>query len=223
MKWLSQILSFLLKILSNKKPSELSKSNLEGGATDNALTVDSRGLRIDLSPIVEESPINWNDSKCKISKHFTVGEATWLPQWLIFHTPSAQERTAILNFAKKMDRIRDFLNQPIIIHNWIRPPKLNCVSSPYHGKDYNRAVYEQIWKRQGLTKEMIDEKKEPNSAHKYGIATDWHAKILKCKVVRQKLQPKLVEFDIRIEDIKGNWVHTDEHEPGPSGRFFKPY
>ena len=39
---------------------------------------------------------------------------------------------------------------------------------------------------------------------------------------KNKLKSKLDEFNIRMEDHSGKWIHIDNALPGPSGRFFKP-
>lgn len=151
-----------------------------------------------------EPPIDWSNPESKISKHFTVKEALWLPSWKVMHTPSEMEKTNILKQATKMDLIRDFLGAPINVHCWIRPI-LNCPDSSYHGQDYNAFV-----------------KGARNSSHKVGLATDYDSTGLNCDDVRTKLEPKLDEFDIRMERMPGgNWVHND-CAPIIAKRYFNP-
>src|SRR5690606_2229521 len=97
---------------------------------------------------VKESPakvttnpteIDWKNPAAKISKHFTVKEACWLPSWGVMHIPSEDEKKNILFMAGKMDLVRDFLQKAVKIHVWIRPV-LNNPDSKYHGQDYNAFV-----------------------------------------------------------------------------------
>ena len=178
------------------------------------------------TPIEIESAkkIDWSNPASKISKYFTVKEATFLPSWGILHIPTDDEKAKILKVAEKMDAIREFLNEPIQVHVWIRPEKANCPNSEWDGKDYNRYIYEnQVWKN--LTSAQKAEKKVPNSPHKTGDAVDWSIIGKRtpeyCATIRSKLLSKLQELDIRMEDIEGNWIHVDTR-PVISRRFFKP-
>lgn len=149
--------------------------------------------------------IDWKNPTAKISKHFTVHEATYLPSWNVYHTPSEQEKENIVKLALVMDKIRDYIGKPIIIHVWIRPI-LNSPGHEKHGQDYNLFV-----------------KGAKMSAHKTGLGVDWHAKDYSCDYVRRLLQQKLEEFNIRVEDLPGsNWVHTDIKTPVNNNRYFKP-
>ena len=154
--------------------------------------------------MVPASAIDWTNGSYAISKHFTVKEACWLPSWSVMHIPSEEEKQNILKQAAKMDLIRDFLNVPLRIHCWIRPV-LNNPESEFNGKDYNALV-----------------KGAKNSAHKIGLATDYDAEGLNCDVVREKLEPKLEEWQIRMEKMPGgNWVHND-CAPVITYRYFNP-
>lgn len=150
--------------------------------------------------------IDWSDPKAKISQFFTVKEALWLPSWEVLHVPSETEKEEILKTAQKMDLIREYLERPIIIHCWIRPKNANVPKSKWHARNYNAFVGG-----------------APGSAHIEGKAVDFHAAKMTCGEVRQLLQSKLSEFDIRMEDIEGNWVHIDTRQPlRRKSRFFKP-
>jgi zinc D-Ala-D-Ala carboxypeptidase len=148
--------------------------------------------------------IDWTDGTAKISEHFTVKEACYLPSWQVMHIPSDEDKENILKQASKMDLIRDFLGVPINVHCWIRPI-LNNPDSPHHGEDYNALV-----------------KGAKNSSHKIGLATDYNAQGLNCDDVRSKLESKLDEWQIRMEKMPGgNWVHNDCAEV-ISNRYFIP-
>lgn len=150
--------------------------------------------------------INWSDPKEKISKYFTVKESLYLPSWEVLHIPSEVEKQNILKTAGKMDLIREYLEQPVYINVWIRPLKVNCPTSPYHGRNYNAAIG-------GAAK----------SAHTEGLAVDFRVKSMTAAEVRHLLLEKLTEFQIRMENHNGNWCHIDLREPAKgSNRYFKP-
>ena len=153
--------------------------------------------------------INWNDPKCKISKYFTVHEATFLPSWRIYHLPSDEEKEEIVKLAKVLDKLREKLNKPFIVHCWMRPKKVNCQSSPRHGQDYNVFIGSRSTK----------------SGHIFGQAVDFHVSGMAgpngCNLVRQEIMPELEKLDIRMEDIQGGWVHIDTKPVGHK-RFFRP-
>ena len=153
--------------------------------------------------------INWNNPRCKISKHFTVHEATFLPSWRVYHMPSDEEKVEIVELAKKIDKLRDKLNQPFIVHVWMRPKKVNCQNSPKHGKDYN----------------VFIGSKSTKSGHIFGQAVDFHvsgsAGPNSCNLVREKIKPELESLNLRMEDIQGGWIHIDSKKVGHK-RFFKP-
>lgn len=153
--------------------------------------------------------VNWNDPNAKISKYFTVHEATFLPSWRIYHRPSDEEKKEILKLAKVMDTIRERFGKPIIVHCWIRPKTVNCPGHVRHGQDYNLFV--------GST--------STKSGHIFGQAIDFHVSGYDgpsgCHEARQKILPWLEELSIRMEDIAGGWVHVDTKPVGYK-RFFKP-
>lgn len=158
--------------------------------------------------VEEKMQIDWTNPSSKVSKYFTVHETTYLPSWGISHIPSDEEKNNIIIQAAAMDKVREFIGLPMNVHVWIRPGSVNCPGSQYHGQDYNAFV-----------------KGAKNSSHKLGKATDWSAKDLSCDEIRKKLEPKLEEFGVRMEDLAGsNWIHNDTHSPSVSGgkRFFKP-
>jgi hypothetical protein len=152
--------------------------------------------------MMDPNSIDWSNPSAKISNHFTVKEATYLPSWGVCHQPSDEEKANICKQAEKMDMIRDFLGLPIKVHVWIRPGAANCPGNEHDGEDYNALVHG-----------------APASAHKIGAATDWDCGE-NCDDTRAKLLPKLEEFGIRMERRDGsNWVHNDYAAPHPN-RYF---
>lgn len=174
--------------------------------------------------LAEAAEIDWSNPKAKISKFFTVHDAVYLPSWESYHRPSEEEKARIVFVAKKMDAIREFLNQPIAVHVWCRPAKASIPGSKWDGRNYNRYVYETfVWKH--LSEERRQQMKEPNSAHVTGEGVDWSVvgkrDAKSCAEIRKLLVPKLEEFGIRMEDNAGAWIHIDVR-PVVNRRFFKP-
>lgn len=152
------------------------------------------------------SDTNWDDPKSKLSPHFTVHDATWLPSWQVYHQPSDEEKEAILRTAEKLEKVREVLGKPLNVHCWIRPDKVICRGA-YNGRNYNAHV--------GGAKK---------SAHRLGLACDFNPIGMTCGDAKELLNPKLEELDVRMEDNgTGNWVHIDLVKPAPGRpRFFKP-
>lgn len=174
---------------------------------------------------LDTGSVDWSNMSAKISKYFTVKDALWLPSWSVAHVPSEEEKANILRVAKKLDIVREFLNEPLTVHVWMRPGQVNAPGTEWHGKDYNTYVYETfVWK--GLTAEQKANKVAPNSPHKNGDAVDFSVQGKRtpkdCNNYRAKLVPKLEEWDVRLENNKdGNWLHIDVR-PVKNSRFFNP-
>jgi hypothetical protein len=68
--------------------------------------------------------IDWNDFSCKISKYFTVGEAT---NRYTRRIPSAGSDVAknIISMAIELDKIRAAWGKPIRVTSWYRPVAIN--------------------------------------------------------------------------------------------------
>ncbi|MEO0855054.1 MAG: D-Ala-D-Ala carboxypeptidase family metallohydrolase, partial [Cyanobacteria bacterium J06648_11] len=71
-----------------------------------------------------QSTIDWSDPHCKISQHFTVGEATNYDARRIPRTPEVEK--AIVRHALNLDRVRQKWGGPIIVTSWYRPPEINA-------------------------------------------------------------------------------------------------
>ena len=134
----------------------------------------------------------------KISRHFTLTEALYLPQWNREATVSDGLTPEILesltDLFSRLDTIRDHFASPITVHCAFRPLA------------YNTLV-----------------KGAKKSAHLRGMACDFSVKGISCDDVRKEILALgyLDLLDLRMEDLPGsNWVHIDTAPPGPSGRFF---
>ena len=153
--------------------------------------------------------VDWNNPAGRISKDFTVHEALWLNSWRVYHTPSEEEKENIVRMAAALQKVRDQLKRPIIVHCWIRPLKANCPGSQYHRKNYNKFV--------GST--------ATTSAHIDGRAVDYHVSGFSgdtgCQTVRNTLVPMLEEYGLRMENKVGAWIHNDI-APVKVNRFFVP-
>jgi len=171
--------------------------------------------------------INWNDPKSKISRFFTVGEALYLPSWHVYHIPSEEEKTNIITLAEQIDRVREFVGAPIETHVWIRPLKVNtkgtikCVIS----NDPNKKDIETIALKT-LNYNLFIGSRAPNGAHPKGRAIDFNVKgyttTEQNDIIKHKLLPHLKEWNLRLENIRGNWIHMDNFTPNGERRFFIP-
>lgn len=208
---IDQIIKAVMDFLGKNAPNEIAKP-------------------VDQIPVYIDPVIDWSDPKSKISKIFTVHDATFLPSWGVHHQPTDDQKKAIVEIAKGIESALEVLEKAlgrpvtISIHAWIRPEVAICPGSEWDGKDYNRYIYEtQVWK--DLTPEEKALKVVPKSPHRTGHAVDFHVigfeKAEGCAKIRAILVPKLPELQLRMENIIGGWVHLDNLPKGNEW-FFKP-
>jgi hypothetical protein len=213
----------LLKSFLDKKKPQIVNSVSKAAAKEVAKPVAQVQVPI-------EAEIDWNDPKSRLTANFSVGEALTLPSWGVMHTPSDDEKAAILGIGKKVTAIIEDLEKQlgkqlhISVHAWMRPGVASIPGSKWDGKDYNRYIYEtQVWKN--LTAEEKAKKKVPNSPHKTGHAIDFHIVgyegKAKCAEMRKLLLPLIEKHGLRMEDMEGGWIHLDDLPVG-NLRFFKP-
>lgn len=166
----------------------------------------------------KKEEIDWTNPKSKISKYFTVGEATHLPKINLYYIPNDEEKQNILKLALKMDIIRELLNDPIIVTNWVRPTK-----AVNNGKEINY-------------NELIGG--SPKSSHINGEAVDFVCKNLSIDQILDIIEPKCEELEFALENngsyerikSKGgqggprNWVHLQSRplKIEPIWRIFNP-
>jgi uncharacterized protein YcbK (DUF882 family) len=149
--------------------------------------------------------IDWTSRTSKITPHFTVKEACWLPSWGVLHKPNAKERENLIRLCQVMEQIRQIMGRPISVHCMIRPPKVNAPGTQYNGRDYN-----------------AHKNGAPKSAHREGLACDFSVIGMTADDVRKALLPHLEPLQIRMEDLPGSsWVHIDLY-PTTFRRYFKP-
>lgn len=160
--------------------------------------------------------INWSDGGCKISKHFTVRHALWLPTWkrLALDTElDSDSKEALVNLFEKMDKVRDLLKTQVYVHCAFRP------------KDYNQLVGGAPKSAHMARKVMI------NGQEALVAACDFHAEMPNaqpggpsCNLIRGILKPELEYLGMRMEDLPDSgWVHLDTRPVShPMFRMFKP-
>jgi hypothetical protein len=139
--------------------------------------------------------IDWSDPECLITPNFKVKEALTLHRWNRLATKEDGFVEAdIIETCQMMEKIREYLGCSINVHCMFRSQK------------YNLEI--------GAPKMDV---------HFLSMACDFDCNpIMTCDEVKEKLLPKLEEFNIRIEKGTTNWVHCDWRMPGPSGRYFNP-
>lgn len=167
------------------------------------------------------------DLNAKISKYFKLKEALFLPSWSVYHIPTEQELFNIINFAKQLDLVREFIGIEINVNVWIRPVKVNTKDTinPTFSKDPIIRQKQEIALK-NLNYNMFIGSIATKSAHILGRAVDFTFKGFttpdKCAVMRYKLIPKLEQWNLRLENIRGNWIHMDNFAPNNERRFFIP-
>lgn len=157
-----------------------------------------------VAPVVaqETAPgIDWSNPDFHVTEHFTVHDLIWLPSWnrLANEADGLDEVTKsnLVNLAHSMETVRAFFGKPIVTHVALRPV------------EYNKTI-------PGAAL---------HSAHTEGKAMDFHVKDIDCATARKMINDagKLEEWQMRMEDISGNWVHLDTRPLKAGGhRFFKP-
>lgn len=140
--------------------------------------------------------MDWTNPLIKLTDHFTVKEALWLPTWgrLATSADGLDEVTKanLVKLFHKMDQIRETLGKPINVHVSYRPAAYNA----------------QIGGAQ-------------HSAHVLGLACDFDAGE-DCDATRATLEPLLEQLGVRMERKPGSgWVHIDLMSPHPN-RYFIP-
>lgn len=154
--------------------------------------------------VVQTSPepsIDWTNPLTNVSEHFTVKDMIFLPSWNRLANEAdgldAATKSNLLILAKHMELVRAFFGKPIIAHVTLRPV------------EYNKTIPGAALK----------------SAHTEGKAMDFHVSGIECAAARKMINDagKLEEWQMRMEDISGNWLHLDFRALKPGGkRFFKP-
>ena len=132
------------------------------------------------------------------SNYFRWTEMLYCRKWSVHVFPSEIQYRNIIQFMKKADQVRDYLNCPMIVTSGLRPVKYNNWSPPY-------GINGSKW-----------------SAHKIGLAMDFVTPGIRPDRVRTLLKPMLEQFNIRMENYRGSsWIHIDGREPSVAGRYFR--
>ncbi len=143
-------------------------------------------------------------------KYFKWKDALWLPSIKEYHKPSDIEIQKIKELCMRLDKVREFIKKPILVHCWIRPKSVDCDNPEYQGFDYNKHV---------------DGAKA--SAHITGEAVDFHVNGLTVDQFQNLLKPKCEEFKLAAETngkvVKRNWCHVQSRPlPDSTYRFYLP-
>jgi len=151
--------------------------------------------------------IDWTDPKAQVSKHFSVGELLWLPTWSRLATEGdgldEHVKGQLVAFAGSMDKVRQFVAMPIVVHCWFRPREYNSLPS-IGGARHSAHMCEGSW-----------------------AAVDFHVGGFDgtdgCAEIRAKLLPMLDAWGMRMENRVGTWIHLDSRQPNDGQpRFFIP-
>ena len=226
-KMIDAIVNFFVSIFEKSTPAPVPVPAL---VPIPKMEVKKEPETLKLEPVKEVLMVDWNNPASKISKHFTVKEATYLNSWGVYHQPTDDQKKAIVDLAALVDRACDILEAKlgkpvqVNVHAWIRPEHAVCPGSQWDNQDYNRWIYWNLaWKT--LTEEQKLTKKVPRSPHMSGKAVDFHIIGYDgsdgCAKIRSLLFPSLEELALRMEDLKGGWVHLDSL-PVIHNRFFIP-
>lgn len=158
--------------------------------------------------------IDWTDPDCRVSKYFTVQEAIGLPGWKRLADASdgfgTEQQDALVDLFKRMDKVREFLGVPIIVHCAYRPPVYNDLVG---GARDSAHMARNIGKKKTV---LI-------------AACDWHPSYdgivpeVACEQVKEVLPPLLEQWGLRMEAETTDWIHLDT-KPVPNGgrRVFSP-
>jgi uncharacterized protein YcbK (DUF882 family) len=149
-------------------------------------------------------------------KYFTWKEALWLPEEkrAVSEDELTEEiKNNLINTFQWMDKVREWVGKPITVTIALRTMK------------YHLELYKRINAKR--TAKGLPELRVPmGSMHLKGRAVDFVVVGMSCDDFKKKAidEGKLEEWNLRMEDNGwgANWIHLDDKEVGPSGRFFKP-
>lgn len=151
--------------------------------------------------------IDWANPRCKITDHFTVGDALMLREWGRLATKADgltdEIKTNIVTAAQWMEKARAILGKPVFVKSWYRPKVYNSVIGGAKFSQHMLGNAVDFWADQDS-----DGDKDGKD----------------CDDIKALLMPKLAELGLRLEDNgkAARWCHLDS-KPVPAGgnRFFK--
>lgn len=158
--------------------------------------------------------IDWSDGGCKISRHFTVRHAIWLPSWKRLATRddglNEDAKAALVQFFAIMDEVKGVLGLPIVVHCAFRPVEYNKLVG---GAPSSMHIARRL--ASGALVAACDFSAELTGATPGGQA---------CDRIRKRLLLDLDRLGLRMENKpESEWVHLDNKPaPGPGWRYFKP-
>lgn len=138
---------------------------------------------------VHMNTIDWTDPKAKVSEHFSVHEAIYLPTWDRMATESdgltQPVKDNLVNLCAVMEKVRELLGCPITVHCMYRPPEYSKLVGGHE-----------------------------NDVHTMGMAVDFDCNpSMSTDDIKAKLLPELERMGLRMENNGSNsgWIHIDTH------------
>jgi len=140
--------------------------------------------------------IDWTDSKCQVTDHFTVGDCLTLHSWNRLATDqdglTDEGKDKLIVLCQKMEEIRTILGCAINVH---------CM---FRSQDYNSQVVKAI----------------PDDVHAQFLACDFDTNgNHTIDEIHAILEPHLESLGIRMERNTPGWCHIDLH-PVMNARYF---
>jgi len=175
----------------------LSKFLTSGGKDKEIEITIPLGTSKESNPNMDLNGIDWTDATHNITPHFTVGDAITLHSWNRLATEEDglddEAKVILITLCQKMEQVRTHLGCPIKVH---------CM---FRSQEYNKEVVKAI----------------PNDVHAQSLACDFDClPNLSFDEIKEKMEPVLEDFGIRMERGTTSWIHLDLRAPGPSGRYF---
>ena len=142
----------------------------------------------------ESTGINWTDGECQVTEHFKVKDCLTLHSWGRLATEAdGADFNKLVALCSKMEQIREILNAEINVHSMFR-------SVAYNQSEGIRPAAD---------------------VHSMSLAIDFDCNgSYSIEQVKEKIEPLLSQYGIRLEKGTVTWVHVDLHSVGPSGRYF---
>ena len=147
---------------------------------------------------------DWTNPQDQVTEHFTVKEMITLhaDNRLANESDGFNEsmQNQIVNLCQVLEQVRAFLAVPMSVH---------C---GYRSQAYNQS--------QGISP-VADVHSGAGNDSCAAIDFDCNAD-LSIQEVKDKLEPMLEQWGLRMEKGTTTWIHLDNRRPGPSGRYFTP-
>ncbi len=146
--------------------------------------------------------MDWTDNTAQLSKHFTVKEAIYLPQWgrMATTTDGLDEdaQAALIGLFNTLDAVRDMLGVPMIVHVAFRP------------KLYNFQIGGASESAHMARNLIVGDSSYLIAACDFHPAFSSPSIIDSCNKGKSMLSPYLYKFNLRMENNPNQgWIHLD--------------